>query len=95
LPGFTLPQARVPALLAFEEILEGLAGVAVAGRGGGGGRGSLLGVGGWSGVFFYRGPNFVEGAIIFCVLGSDALGNGLGALELGARVEEAALLAAV
>ena len=59
-----------------------------------GGR-SFLGVGGWGGVLLYRGSEFVEGAIVFRVFRSDALGDGLRTFKLGAGVEEAALLAAV
>ena len=47
------------------------------------------------GVFFNGHAEFVKLAIVLRVLGSDALGNGLGALELRAGIEEAALLAAV
>jgi len=54
-----------------------------------------LGVGGGSGIFFYGHAEFVELAIILCVFGSDALGDGLRALELGAGIEEATLLATV
>jgi hypothetical protein len=80
----------------FEEVFEGLAGVGGArwgwGRRCGGGR---LGVRRGGGVFFDGHAEFVEGAIVFCVLGSDALGNGLSAFELDAGIEEAALLAGV
>ena len=62
------------------------------GRASGGGR---LGVGRGGGVFFNGHAEFVEGAIIFGVLGSDALGDGLRAFELDAGIEEAALLAGV
>jgi hypothetical protein len=82
-------------LLLLEEVFEGLARVAVARGGSGCGGGSFLGVGGWGGVLLYRGAEFVEGAIVFGVFGSDALGNGLRTFKLGAGVEEAALLAAV
>lgn len=54
-----------------------------------------LRVGGWRGVFFYCGAEFVEGAGVLGVLGGDTFGDGLRALELGAGIEEAALLAAV
>ena len=80
----------------FEEVFEGLAGVDGTrwgrGRTCGGGR---LGVGSGSGVFFNGHAEFVEGAIIFGVLGSDALGDGLRAFELDAGIEEAALFAGV
>ena len=58
----------------------------------GGGR---LGVRRGGGIFFNGHAEFVEGAIIFCVLGSDALGDGLRAFELDAGIEEAALFAGV
>ena len=73
-----------------------MAGVGGA-RGGWGracGRGRL-GVRRGGGVFFDGHAEFVEGAIIFCVFGGDALGDGLRAFELYAGVEEAALLAGV
>jgi hypothetical protein len=80
----------------FEEVFEGLAGVCGARWGwrrrGGGGR---LGVRSRGGVFFNGHAEFVEGAIVFCVLGGDALGNGLRAFELDAGIEEAALFAGV
>ena len=80
----------------FEQVFEGLAGVGGArwgwGRRCGGGR---LGVRRGGGVFFNGHAEFVEGAIVFCVLGGDALGNGLRAFELDAGIEEAALLAGV
>jgi hypothetical protein len=47
------------------------------------------------GIFFNGHAEFVEGAIILCVFGSDALGNGLRAFELDAGIEEAALFAGV
>ena len=80
----------------FEEVFEGLAGVGgtrwgwgrTCGRGG-------LGVRSWGGVFFNGHAKFVEGAIIFCVLWRDALGNGLRAFELDAGIKEAALFAGV
>ena len=81
--------------LLFEEILEGLAGVVVARRGRRGGRSSLLRVRGGRGVFFHGGAKFVEGAVVLCVLGSDAFGNRLRAFKLRAAVEEAALFATV
>jgi hypothetical protein len=54
-----------------------------------------LGIRRWRGVFFDGHAKFVKLAIIFRIFGSDALRDGLGALELGAGIEEAALLAAV
>ena len=47
------------------------------------------------GVFFNRGAEFVEFAVVAGVLGSDALGDGLRTLELRGGVEEAALFATV
>ena len=80
----------------FEEVFEGLAGVGGArrrwGRACGRGR---LGVRRGGGIFFNGHAEFVEGAIIFCVFGSDALGNGLRAFELDAGIKEAALFAGV
>ena len=83
--------------LFLEEVLEGLAGVVGARRGssGSGGHLSGLGVGRGGGVLFDGHAKFVELAVVLGVLGSDAFGNGLRALELGAGIEEAALLAAV
>ena len=56
---------------------------------------SLLRVGRRRGVFFDGGAKFVEFAVVAGILGSDALGDGLRALELRGGVEEAALLATV
>ena len=81
--------------LLLEEILEGLARVVVTRRSAGAAAGRFLRVGRGRGVFFHRGAKFVEGAIVPDVLGSDAFGDRLRALELGAAVEEPALLAAV
>ena len=83
----------LPGLL-LEEVFEGLARV-VGTRRRHGCRSGGLSVGGRRGVFFNRHAKFVEGAIGARVLGGDALGNGLGAFELRAGVEEAALLAAM
>jgi hypothetical protein len=82
--------------LFFEEVLEGLPGVVGArGRDRGSGNLGRLGVGGGCGVFFNGHAKLVELAIILGVFGSNALGDGLGALELSARIEKTALLAAV
>src|ERR1035438_785772 len=80
--------------LLLEEILEGLAGVVVTRRCDWN-RLRFLRVGGGGGGLFYCGAKFVKSAIVLGVLGGDALGDRLGALELGAGIEEAALLAAV
>jgi hypothetical protein len=90
----------VPALthkLFLEKVLEGLAGVVGSRRGsnGSGSHLSRLGVGGRSGVFFDGHAKLIKLAVVLCVLGSDAFGDGLRALELGAGIEEAALFAAV
>ena len=84
--------------LLLEEVFEGLAGVIVARRGrrqasASGGR--FLRVGRGRSVFLNGGAEFVEFAVITDVLGSDAFGDGLRALELRGGVEVAALLAAV
>ena len=82
--------------LFLEEILEGLAGVVGARRRGRRGAiGGRLGIGSWRGVFFDGHAKFVESAGILCVFGGDAFGDRLGAFELRAGIEEAALLAAV
>jgi hypothetical protein len=81
--------------LLFEEILKGLARIVVARGSRRTIAGSLLGVGGRSGVLLNSGAKFVEGAGVLGILGEDALGDRLGALELGAGVEEATLLAAM
>ena len=83
--------------LFLEKILEGLAGIVGSRRGsnGSGGHLSGLGVGGRSGVFFDGHAKLIKLAVVLCVLGSDAFGDGLRALELGAGIEEAALFAAV
>jgi len=52
-----------------------------------------LGIRGGGGVFFDGHAEFVKLAVVLGVLGSDALGDGLGALELRAGIEETALLA--
>jgi hypothetical protein len=82
--------------LFLEEIFEGLACI-IGTRRGLSGSGYLggLGVGSWSGVFLDGHAELVELAIVLGVFGSDALGDGLRTLELGAGIEEAALLAAV
>ncbi len=83
--------------LFFEEIFEGLASVIRARRGSSGSGGHLSGLGVRSGgsVFFDGHAELIKLAIIFGVFGSDPFGDGLRALELGAGIEEATLLAAV
>jgi hypothetical protein len=84
--------------LLLKQVLEGLAGVAVARRRRGAiavAAGALLGVRSWRGVFFYGGAEFVERAVVADVLGRDALLDWLRALKLRAGIEEAALLATV
>jgi hypothetical protein len=60
-----------------------------------GARGVRLSVGSWRGIFFDGHAEFVEGAGVLGVLGRDAFLNRLGAFELRAGIEEAALFAAV
>jgi hypothetical protein len=83
--------------LLFEEIFESLPSIVGAWRRGGSGGRYLgrLSIGCGGGVFFDGHAEFVELAVVLGVLGSDAFWNGLGALELGAGIEEAALLATV
>jgi hypothetical protein len=83
--------------LLFEEVLEGLTGVGVARRSVGrrGTGGVRLRVGSWRCILFDGHAKFVEGAGVLGVLGRDAFRDRLGALELGAGIEEAALFAAV
>ena len=83
--------------LFLEKILEGLAGIiSTRRRSRGCGRHlSGLGVGSRSGVFFDGHAEFVKLAVVLCVLGSDAFGNGLRTLELSAGIEETTLLATV
>ena len=83
--------------LLFEEVFEGLTGVRVApgcGRGRGT-RGCRLSIRRWRGVFFDGHAEFVEGAGVLGVFGGDALLDRLGAFELRARIEKAALFAAM
>src|SRR5258708_21284325 len=81
--------------LLFEKVLEGLARVVVARRGRRGGRGSLVRVGGGSGVFLDSGAKLIKFAGVLSVLGRDALGDRLRAFKLRAAIEEATLFAAV
>jgi len=83
--------------LLFEEIFEGLSSVVGAWRRGESGGRYLrgLGVGSGGGVFFDGHAKFVELAVVLGVLGGDTFRNGLCALELGAGVEEPALLTTV
>jgi len=83
--------------LFLEEIFEGLAGVVGARRGSSGSSRHLsgLGVGSGGGVFFDSHAELIKLAVVFGVLGSDAFGDRLRTLELGAGIEEATLLATV
>jgi hypothetical protein len=84
------------AKLLFKEVFEGLAGVVGARRHDGGGSNlGWLGIGSGRSVFFNGHAEFVELAIVFGIFGSDPLGDGLRALELGAGIEEAALFTTV
>jgi hypothetical protein len=79
--------------LLLEQILEGLPRVIMARCRNCSRDLRLLGVGSWRGIFFNRHSKLVELAVIFRVLGRDALGDRLGALELRSTVEEPALFA--
>jgi hypothetical protein len=81
--------------LLLEEILEGLAGIAVAGRRRRCTGSPLLRVRGGGGVLLDGGAKLIERAIVLGVLGCDALGNRLDTLKLRAAVEKAALFATV
>jgi len=83
--------------LFLEEVFEGLTGVIGARRRRAGGGRDLggLGVRSGRGVFLDGHAEFVELAVVLGVFGSDSFGDGLSALELGAGIEESALLAAV
>ena len=60
-----------------------------------GASGVRLCIRGWRGVFFDGHAEFVKGAGVLGVLGRDAFRDGLGALELRAGIEKAALFAAM
>ena len=84
--------------LLLEEILEGLASVGRTARNGFRKRcGDLRGllIGSRRGVLFDGGAEFVKLAIVFAVLGSDALRDGLRTFKLRAGIEKAALFAAM
>jgi hypothetical protein len=83
--------------LFFEQIFKGLARIRVARRrsSGSGTRGCRLSVGSWCGILFDGRAKFVKGAGVFRVFRRDALLDRLGAFELRAGIEEAALFAAV
>ncbi len=84
--------------LFLEEIFESLASVGrTAGNGLRKSSGDLRGllIGGGSGVLFDGGAEFVKLAIVFAVLGSDALRDGLRTFKLRTGIEEAALFAAM
>ena len=84
--------------LLLKKIFKGLASIGwTAGswlRKGGGDLCGLL-IGRWRGIFFDGGAKFIELTVVLAVLGSNALGNRLGAFKLRAGIEEAALLAAM
>lgn len=80
--------------LLLEEVLERLAGVIGTRRSGRAGAGGL-GVRSGGGVLFDGHAKLVELAMVLGILGGDAFFNRLGALELRARVEKAALLTAM
>ena len=54
-----------------------------------------MGVGRGGGVLFHGGAELIEFAVVAGVLGSDAFGDGLRALELSSGIEETALFTAV
>ena len=84
----------VSQLLLFEEVFEGLAGVVGARRRWRRGPGGLR-IGSRRGIFFDGHAKFVKGAGVLDVLGRNAFGDRLGALESGSGIEKAALLATV
>jgi hypothetical protein len=85
-----------PVRLLLEQVFEGLAGVAGARRRGRRRAGTCgLCIGSGRGVFLDGHAEFVERAIVLGVFGRDALFNRLRAFELRARIEKAALLAAM
>ena len=83
--------------LFLEEVFESLASIVGARRGWRGGGRYLRGlrIGSRSRVLFDGHSEFVELAVVLGVFGSDAFRDRLGALKLGAGIEEAALLATV
>ena len=84
--------------LLLEEILEGLASVwRTAGNGFRKRCGDLRGllIGSRRGVLFDGGAEFVKLAIVFAILGSDALRDGLRTFKLRAGIEKTALFAAM
>ena len=90
----TTARMSVKPPLLLEEVFESLAGV-VGARRRRGGRVGALGVGSGSSVFLDGHAKFVERAVVAGVLGRDARFDRLGAFELRAGVEKAALLAAM
>jgi len=87
---------RLKPVLLFEEVFEGLAGVAGTRRGGRSGaiRGRLR-VGSGSSILFDGHTKFIERTVVASIFRGDALGNGLHTFKLRAGIEETALLAAV
>src|ERR1700675_3143165 len=81
--------------LFLEKVLESLASIVGAWRGWRGGGRYLRGlrIGSRSRVLFDGHAEFVELAVVLGVFGGDAFRDRLGALKLGAGIEEAALLA--
>ena len=84
-------------LLLLEEVFEGLASVRVArgARRGRGTRGGRLSIGSRRGIFFDGHAEFVECAGVLGIFGRDAFLDRLGAFELRAGIEKAALFTAV
>ncbi len=81
--------------LFLEEVLEGLAGVAVARRRRTAIGWTLLRIGSRRGVLLHGHTKFVQRAVVLRIFRRDALGHRLRALKLRSAVEEPALLAAV
>jgi len=83
--------------LFLEEVFEGLARIGVARRSGGRrrARSVRLSIRRWRSIFFNGHAEFVKGTGVLCVLRRDAFLDRLGAFELRAGIEKAALFAAV
>src|SRR5207244_12886555 len=78
-------------------VFEGLARIGVARRSGGRrrARSVRLSIRRWRSIFFNGHAEFVKGTGVLCVLRRDAFLDRLGAFELRAGIEKAALFAAV